>query len=367
MSSGSGTNCVSRDGLTLLQSGYKLQEPRLFQLMRGFSPIRAHALLLPGLLVPVMWAQGSPHALTQRASLKTATASQLVIQQLKILGSKDSVEIEVDASDRITPQTQVLTGPDRLVLDFPNAVPAGALRSQSIYVGAVKDIRAGLFRSNPPITRVVIDLDSPEPYQVFPAGHTVMVKMSTAVAAGNSPAIDPWREPAVRTLVSSNTPAAQPGAPPDPPKPSLEVEFVNGLLSIKADRVTLGEILQAVQRRTGADISLAPGADQEKVVSDLGPAPAQEVLAHLLHGSKFNFLILNAASDPKKLDRVILTPRTEGGATTLPPLQTADQAPQPDPNEPQPMAGPPGGAAQFPPNGPPMPPPDIPADQDNPQ
>lgn len=333
--------------------------------MSGFSPIRAHAPLLLGVLVPVMWAQGSPRALTRRASLKTVTGSQLVIQQLKILGSKDSVEIEVDASDRITPQTQVLTGPDRLVLDFPNAVPAAALRSQSIYVGSVKDIRAGLFRSNPPITRVVIDLDSPEPYQIFPAGHTVVIKMSTTVSAAGSTATDPWREPAVQTLVSSNSPAAQPVVPPDPPKPSLDVEFVNGLLSIKADRVTLGEILRAVQRRTGADISLAPGADQEKVVSDLGPAPAQEVLEHLLHGSKFNFLILNAASDPKKLDRVILTPRTEGGATTLPPLQTVDQEPQPDPNEPQPMAGPPTG--QTPPEGP-MSPPEIPApDPNNPQ
>jgi hypothetical protein len=337
--------------------------------MCGFSPLRAHTLLLLGILVPVMWGQRPHDSVAQRTSLKTASGSQLVIRQLKILGSKDSVEIEVDASDRIIPQTQVLTGPDRLVLDFPNAVPAAELRSQSIYVGAVKDIRAGLFRSNPPTTRVVIDLDSPEPYQIFPAGRTVMIKMGTAVA-GNSAAVDPWREPAVQTLASSNAPAAQPTAAAEPPKPSLDVEFVNGLLSIKADRVTLGEVLQAVQRRTGADISLAAGADQEKVVSDLGPAPAQEVLEHLLHGSKFNFLILNAANDPKKLDRVILTPRTEGGASTLPPLQTTDQAPQPDPNVPQPTAGPPTGpAGQSPLDGPPIPPPDInPAqDPDNPQ
>jgi AMIN domain len=337
--------------------------------MRGFSPVRATALLMLGVLLPVMWAQRPHNGAVQRVSLKTPPASQLVIRQLKILGSKDSVEIEVDASDRIIPQTQVLTGPDRLVLDFPNAVPATELRSQSIYLGAVKDIRAGLFRSHPPTTRVVIDLDSPEPYQVFPAGRTVMVKMGTAVAGGNSTAVDPWREPAVQTLVSSNAPAMPPNATPDPPKPSLDVEFVNGLLSIKADRVTLAEILQAVQRRTGADISLAPGTDQEKVVSDLGPAPAQEVLAHLLHGSKFNFLILNAANDPSKLDRVILTPRTDGGATTLPPLQTEGQAPQPDPNVQQPMAGPPGGARDFPPGGPPVPPPDInpSQDPDNPQ
>jgi hypothetical protein len=309
--------------------------------LRDFFPIHTHSILLLIFLVPLVSAQGSPRGIVQRTSLKVGSQAQPVIRQIKILGAKDSVEIEIDASDRITPQTQVLTGPDRLVVDFPNAVPAPQLRSQSIYVGAVRDIRAGLFRSNPPTTRVVIDLDSPETYQVFPAGRTVLIKMSIGVSAGSAPAIDPWREPAVQAVTASSVPAIiQPNAPPDPPKPSLEVEFVNGLLSIKADRVTLAEILRAVQQRTGADVSLAPGADQEKVVFDLGPAPAQEVLAHLLHGSKFNFLILNAASDPKKLDRVILTPRTEGGVTTLPPLQTADQEPQPEPSVPPPNGGP---------------------------
>ena len=128
---------------------------------------------------------------------------------------------------------------------------------------------------------------------------------------------------------------------------------MNGLLRIKADRVTLAEILRAVEQRTGAGISLAPGADQEKVVFDRGPAPAQEVLERLLHGSKFNFLILNAANDPKKLDRVILTPRTEGGVTTLPPLQTADQAPEPEPDEARPVS--PAPTAMDPPFPPPQP------------
>jgi len=290
------------------------------------------------------WGSGPPG----RTGLGTESSTRAVVRQIKILGAKDAVEIEVDASDRITPQPQTLTGPDRLVLDFPNAVPGPELRSQSIYVGAVKDVRAGLFRSRPPVTRLVIDLDSPETYQIFPGGRTVMIKMSTAAGSAAAVAVDPWREPAVQPVVASDATTTQPSAPPEPPKPSLDVEFTNGLLSIKADRVTLGEILRAVQQRTGAQVSIAPGADQEKVVSNLGPAPAQEVLAHLLNGSKFNFLILNAVGDPNKLDRVILTPRTEGGPVPLPPLQTADQ-PQPRGLS-DPVAGPRGGPQQFPPD-----------------
>jgi hypothetical protein len=88
------------------------------------------------------------------------------------------------------------------------------------------------------------------------------------------------------------------------------------LLAIHSDKATFSEILLAVQKRTGADIAIPAGAEQERVVADIGPGPAQEVLASLLNGSNFNFLILNSANDPRLLDRVILTPR--GGGVFVP-------------------------------------------------
>ncbi len=96
------------------------------------------------------------------------------------------------------------------------------------------------------------------------------------------------------------------------PQPPLLVSYQNGMLGIHSDKATLSEVLYLVQKRTGADIAIPAGAEQEKVAVDLGPAPAPEVLAQLLNGSKFNFLILNNANDPAKLDRVILSTRTEG-------------------------------------------------------
>ena len=50
------------------------------------------------------------------------------------------------------------------------------------------------------------------------------------------------------------------------------------------------------------------------------PAPAPEVLARLLNGSKFNFLILSSANDPRVLDRVILSSRPEGAMAATRPL-----------------------------------------------
>jgi hypothetical protein len=269
--------------------------------------------------------------------------AQVSVRQVKVLGSKDVVEIEVEATDRIVPQTQILTGPDRLVIDFPNSRPSGEVRSQSVDRGEVKDVRVGLFQSKPPITRIVVDLKSAQSYQLFPSGRTVMIKVVGGGAPGASTVANQGPTPVTGTrpgLVATNyTTHAEPiHVEPVPvvaaPKPALEVSYRNGLLGIVANKATLSEVLYAVQQKTGADIAIPAGAEQEQVVAESGPAPAPEVLAHLLNGSKFNFLILSAPDDPSKLDRVILSTRA-GGSTnfTAPaaPLQAVDDAEDDEP------------------------------------
>src|SRR5258708_23074598 len=98
------------------------------------------------------------------------------IRRVQFLGNQTAVEIEIEASERMAPQAQLLTGPDRLVVDFPNAVPGNQLRSQSVNRGGVKDVRVGLFTANPPVTRIVFDLNTAQSYQIFPAVRTLIVK-----------------------------------------------------------------------------------------------------------------------------------------------------------------------------------------------
>jgi len=72
----------------------------------------------------------------------------------------------------------------------------------------------------------------------------------------------------------------------------MNVTFHNGMLSIHADRVTLAKVLFEVQRQTGAEIAIPAGAEAEEIAADLGPAPAREVLASLLNGSRYNFIFV---------------------------------------------------------------------------
>jgi hypothetical protein len=288
--------------------------------------------------------------------------AQSSVRQVKVVGNKGAVEIEVEASDRITPQTQVLTAPDRLVVDFPNSVPGTALRNQSVNVGNVKDVRFGLFQSKPPVTRLVLDLKTAQSFQIFPYGRTVMIKVTGApeaavsAGAGNFSVQPATRPGLVNANYSVGSSRIQPNTQPQnalqqnaPSKP-VEVSFRNGLLAIKANKATFAEVLSAVKQRTGADIEIPAGADQERIVADIGPGQPQEVIASLLNGSSFNFMILNSASDPRQLDRVILTLRTAGPVTVSssapPPQQQAsdeDQSyneppPQPDARPAAPVA-----------------------------
>jgi AMIN domain len=268
------------------------------------------------------------------------------IRRVEVLPTtRNQVEIEIEASERIVPQINVLTGPDRLVVDFVNASPGAQLRGQALNRGEVKSLRVGLFSKNPPVTRIVLDLNGPQHYQVFPSGRTVIVKVGGgpgAETAGSAPASG-------AVLVNTGYPgqAVPVSAPPPPAKPPLVVLFQGGLLSISSNRASLSEILSAVHQRTGAEIAIPAGAEQEKVVTDLGPAPAPEVLAHLLNGSQFNYLILSSSTDPSALDRVILSARSDlPMPTPLPQAQSlTDDNDEPDvqprvASPPRPVPGP---------------------------
>jgi AMIN domain-containing protein len=236
------------------------------------------------------------------------------ISRVGILDRGSNVEIEIAASQQVTPQVQVLTGPDRVVIDFPGAVPGADVRPLVVNRGDVKAVRVGLFKSNPPVTRVVLDLTAPQRYQLFPSGNTVTVKFGSPGSAAGPNVISASSEficPVVAgnpqiSLAAQNAPAHE---------LSARVSFQNGLLSVRADKTTLAQVLFEVHRQTGADIAVPADAEHEQVVIDLGPAPAREVLAALLNGTHYNFILLGYDGDAGGVQRVILSSKS-GGLTT---------------------------------------------------
>lgn len=139
--------------------------------------------------------------------------------------------------------------------------------------------------------------------------------------------------------------------PPPPPPPPLrpeqmpavapQVTFQNGKLTIIARNSTLGDILRAVHTKTGANVELS-GSASERVVGMFGPGPSREVMASLLDGSHFNYVMLGSEANPDQLQHLILTPKgigsggNDAGVPAAPPQPVAqnqpDAQPDADPN-----------------------------------
>ncbi len=102
-----------------------------------------------------------------------------------------------------------------------------------------------------------------------------------------------------------------------------QVSYQNGQLTIIAANSTLSDILKAVRKQTGAEIEI-PAAN-DRVVTRLGPGPAQEVMAELLNGSRFNYVVLGSPQDANALTQVVLVPKT--GVENAP-QQAGNQPPQ---------------------------------------
>jgi hypothetical protein len=116
------------------------------------------------------------------------------------------------------------------------------------------------------------------------------------------------------------------------PAVSPQVTLQDGLLTITAPNSTLGDILRAVRQQTSAEIDV-PANATERVAVRLGPAPPREVVADLLNGSHFNYILLGSPEDTSTLVRVVLvaktgpdTPETTTQANASPPPVTAKSA-----------------------------------------
>ncbi len=83
------------------------------------------------------------------------------------------------------------------------------------------------------------------------------------------------------------------------PAVAPQVSYQNGLLTIVAPNSTLGDILRAVRKQTAADIDV-PASASERVVTRLGPGPAREVMAELLNGSRFNYILLGSPQNRQR-------------------------------------------------------------------
>ncbi len=145
----------------------------------------------------------------------------VVVRKVEVAHGKAGMRVEISTSAPVTPKLMTLTGPDRVVIDLPNAVPAGHQPAIAVNDSDIKAVRMGWFQQDPPVTRVVLDLVAPHEFDIASSGNKLILTLhensSAVVPAAPAPAV--VRPAAIR---SSEPPPPQASAA----APHAAAEFV---------------------------------------------------------------------------------------------------------------------------------------------
>ncbi len=302
-------------------------------------------------------------------SFSSAQSKRAALIESISFAGEAPIRLQVHTNMPLTPQVQVISSPERLIIDFPNSLPGRTLRGFAVNRGEVRSVRTSLYSQSPPVTRIVVDLNTPQWYRIMPDASGLLISLGGQVqGAADAQSTVGWvsttSAPSIskpRAIPALLTKSSQPARAPI--VNGASVRFESGALSIHAVNATLSEVLFQIQKVTGAEIAIPAGTEQQKVAGDFGPGTASEVLSELLNGSGLNFVVVGSDADGNLLRSVILS-RKDGEADSPAAFaqQDAPAAAQnidPDntePTAPVPQQAPP--QAPLPPdNGPPADPP----------
>jgi hypothetical protein len=109
----------------------------------------------------------------------------------------------------------------------------------------------------------------------------------------------------------------------DEPSSPPQVTFQSGQLTIEARNSTMGDVLNAVKQKTGAAVDM-PAVSSERVVGRFGPGAPRDVMAQLLNGSHYDYVLLGSPADPGALKKIVLMARA-AGPEPAPPQTPAQQ------------------------------------------
>ena len=99
------------------------------------------------------------------------------IRNVDVAPVGEQVKIEVTLTQPVVPTVIVATNPDRLVLELPNTSSSAKQQRATVNQGGVKMVRIGLNSTNPPVTRVVLDLVEPRLYELATDGKKVTLTL----------------------------------------------------------------------------------------------------------------------------------------------------------------------------------------------
>jgi type IV pilus secretin PilQ/predicted competence protein len=149
-------------------------------------------------------------ASAKASDMKIATAGSAAIRQVNLGQNAGETQVSISGSGPLSYHAQRLQNPDRLVLDFSGSHLSTSEHHIPSNLDPVREIRLGQFSAD--ISRVVIDLREPAPYQISADGDTVKVSFAAGSKPSGSAKPAQAEAPSANTMTTQATIAERPSA-----------------------------------------------------------------------------------------------------------------------------------------------------------
>ena len=175
-------------------------------------------LLLLGSVVHAADPAPAGQAGSQSAASAPAGPSNSLLR-LQVTEGAAGPQVEMVADGDLAYTSEVLSNPDRLVLDLPGTVSRLVTPQVTVGAGGVQRVRAGQYRTKPaPVTRVVFDLDGPVAHRIEKREGGLIVAFGAAPADAPPPTDAPPSQAkptddAVASILDTPAPAAKRALP----------------------------------------------------------------------------------------------------------------------------------------------------------
>jgi hypothetical protein len=211
------------------------------------SDCRRWALVALGIFVvgaPCIEAQTSAQPAVPLANKIAAIKSFRIVQE------KEGQAVEILSTKPVVPSIRAIGGPDRIVIDLPNARLETKQKRVSVEADQISTLRANQFQHNPPVARVVVDLLAPRQYRWEAAGNRLVVHLG--------------KNPAEARNGSPFEPLAVASLAPGPKPVVMEVRAAGPLALVENDggtgsSITAGRETAVLTLSSGGKVHVCPG------------------------------------------------------------------------------------------------------------